>query len=194
MGKGITFLQLGDWQTNFKIREKKIISRKSDYGWKFRDVTGNSTFLSNLLKNNVFMEESIEPLNIKGDKVDFRVYTFFDKVLYIYPRRNHIDAITTNISQGGRGDPSILEFVPDKLLSKIGKTALKTTKALKLNFTGLDVVVDSSLKGIYVVDVNMFPGFPKRKTFNLARSMAKELGRLRRKGALYFEKAADIKL
>jgi glutathione synthase/RimK-type ligase-like ATP-grasp enzyme len=194
MGKGITFLQLGDWQTNFGFRSEKIVSRKSDYGWKFHDVTGNSTFLSNLLKKHISIEGAIEPLNIKGDKVDFRVYTFLDKVLYVYPRRNHIDSVTTNISQGGWGDPSLLEVIPERLLSKIKRTAVQATKALGLDFTGSDVVVDNNLKDVYVVDVNMFPGFPKRRTHNLARDMVVRLKQLDRKGTLRYKKATDIEL
>ncbi|GAI39372.1 unnamed protein product, partial [marine sediment metagenome] len=33
----------------------------------------------------------IEVLNIKGNKVDLRIYAFFNKIIYIYPRRNKID-------------------------------------------------------------------------------------------------------
>jgi glutathione synthase/RimK-type ligase-like ATP-grasp enzyme len=194
MGKGITFLQLGDWQTNFGFRTEKIVSRKSDYGWKFHDVTGNSVFLRNLLKKHVSIEGAIDPMNIKGDKVDFRVYTFFDKVLYVYPRRNHIDSVTTNISQGGWGDPSLLELIPDKLLLKVKKAARQATKALGLNFTGTDVVVDNNLKDVYVVDINMFPGFPKRRTHNLARDMVTRLKRLNRNDTLRYNKSSDIEL
>ncbi|MFQ5952610.1 MAG: RimK family alpha-L-glutamate ligase [Candidatus Omnitrophota bacterium] len=188
MGKGITFLQLGDWQTNFKFRNNKIISKKSDYGWRFREITGNTAFLRKLLKKDVFMEEAIDPMNMRGDRVDFRVYTFLDKVLYVYPRRNAIDEVTTNISQGGRGDPSLLDFIPEKLVKKIKRMALKATKELKLDFTGIDIIVDNNLKNVYVVDVNMFPGFPKRKTFNLSRNMIIELKRLTKNGASRFEK------
>ena len=188
MGKGITFLQLGNWQTNFGFKDNKIISRKADYGWHFRDITDNSAFLRNLLQKNILMEEAIEPLSIKDDKVDFRVYVFFNKVLYIYPRRNGIDAVTTNISQGGHGDPELLDIIPDKILSRIKRTAIKTTKALGLKFTGVDIIVDNTLKNVYAVDVNMFPGFPKRKTFNLAQDMVSELKHLNHKGVLRFAK------
>ena len=62
MGKGITFLQLGDWQTNFNFKNDKIVSKKSDYGWRFREITGNTAFLRKLLKKDMFMEEAINPL------------------------------------------------------------------------------------------------------------------------------------
>ncbi len=195
MGKGITYLQLGDWQTNFEIRNDKIISRRSDYGWHFHNVTGNTTFLRDLFRRkSVFMEEAVDTLKIGGDKVDFRVYTFFDKALYVYPRRNNIDAVTTNISQGGRGDIRLLKVMPDKAMSRIKKAAVKAARALDLNFAGVDVIIDNKLKDIYVVDVNMFPGFPKRRTFNLARSTVTELKKLDKKGLLRYEKGSDIQL
>ena len=188
MGKGITFLQSGDWQTNFGFKNNKIISRKSDLGWKFHDVTGKKFFLEKLLKQNIYIEEGIEPFNIKGDKVDLRIYGFYDKIIYIYPRRNKIDEVTTNISQGGKGDPSLLRVIPKRMVAQAKKTALKGMKALGLYFAGIDVVIDSSLKETYIVDVNMFPGFPKRRTYNLSRRMITELKRLNHTGKLCFKK------
>jgi len=186
MGKGITFLSLGEWQTNFYFRNGRIVSRKSDKGWKFRDMTGDNAFLGELLKKNIYIEEGIDSLNIKGDKVDLRIYTFIDKALYIYPRRNKLGAVTTNISQGGKGDPELLDVIPRKVLDKAGRMAVRAARALGLYLAGIDVVMDSSLKKAYVVDVNMYPGFPKRKTFNLSRAMLSELKRLERSGKLRF--------
>ncbi|MGB2630905.1 MAG: YheC/YheD family protein [Candidatus Omnitrophota bacterium] len=192
LGKGMTFLQLGNWQTNFRFNNKKIVSRKADKGWRFREITGNAAFLRSLLKKDVFIEEAVDLLNIKGDKVDFRVYTFFNKVLYIYPRRSSMEAVTTNITQGGKGDPSLLKVIPGKMLNKVKRAALMAAKGLKLNFAGVDVIIDSKMKDVYVVDVNMFPGFPKRRTLNLGQAMIKELRRLNGKGALRYEKGSDI--
>ena len=188
MGKGITFMTLGEWRTNFGFRGNKITSRKSDKGWKFHDVTGNNTFLGELLKKNVYVEEGIQPLHIKGDKVDLRIYVFMGKALYIYPRRNKLDAVTTNISQGGRGDPGLLKVLPEKVLARAGKMAVKAAQTLGLNMAGIDVVMDSTLKDAYIVDVNMYPGFPKRRTFNLGRAMITELQRLDKLGKLRFNK------
>ncbi|MEA3489876.1 MAG: ATP-grasp domain-containing protein [Candidatus Omnitrophota bacterium] len=195
MGKGITFLQLGNWQSNFSFKNNRIISRKSDYGWKFRDMTGNSRFLRALLHSkDVFMEEAIEPLSIKDERVDFRVYGFLNKVMYVYPRRNSIDSVTTNISQGGYGDPGILEIIPEKLQEKVKKIVKKAMKTLDIKFAGIDVIVDSSLQNLYIVDVNMFPGLPKRKTFNLAREVIKDLKRHDGKGTLRYTRGKDISL
>ncbi len=192
MGKGITFLQRGDWQTNFEFKNNRIVSRKSDRGWRFRDVTANTKFLESLLQKDVLIEEAVESLSTKGDKIDFRVYTFFDKVLYVYPRRNRADGVTTNISQGGRGAPGLLRTIPDRVLSEIKKTTIKATEVLKLNFTGIDVIIDKTLKDFYVIDVNMFPGFPKTKTFNLPRRLISELKRLDNNGLLRYEKGGRV--
>ncbi len=194
MGKGITYLQLGNWQTNFEYKNSRIRSRKSDQGWHFRDITGNREFLSKLFRKNIFMEEAIESMIIKEDRVDFRVYTFLDRVLYVYPRRNRIDAVTTNISQGGRGDPGLLEIIPERLLKKVEREALKAAKILGLNMTGIDVIIDNDLRNVYVMDVNMFPGFPKRRTFNLARAMVKELKRFNRSGKIHYAAGSSIQL
>lgn len=192
MGKGITFLSWSDWETNFIFKNNKIISKRSDHGWKFRDITGNNAFLGQLLKEDVFIEKEIDTLILNKMKVDLRVYTFFNKVLYIYPRKNHPDKVTTNITQGGKGDPNLLNILPKHLVIKAKKIARKTSKAMGFNLAGVDVILDHNLKDVYVVDVNAFPGFPKRRTFNLTQYMARELVRLSNKGGLHFEKGCNI--
>ena len=94
MGKGITYLGENRWSTNFIFRKRKILSRKSDYGWRFRNITNNKVFLKNLLKEDVTIEEAISPLLIKTRKFDLRMYVCFDKVLYTYPRSNKTDSVT----------------------------------------------------------------------------------------------------
>ena len=175
MGKGITYLEKDNWQTNFKIRKNKIKNRYSDYGWEFRDVTNNSSFLEDLIKKDFLIEEAVETLCIGKHKVDFRVYVFRGKVVYIYPRINTSDSITTNISQGGKGRPGIMKKVPERVVRKIETQAAKAAKVLGLGFVGVDVVVDKAMKKAYIVDVNMFPGLPRRRTYNLARTIINDL-------------------
>ncbi len=175
MGKGITYLENDRWQTNFKVKNGKIIQRCSDYGWKFKDITGDVKFLRSLIHGDFIMEEAISPCNIGDNKIDLRVYACFDKVLYIYPRKNSIHSVTTNISQGGKGSPAILKKLPYQIVEKITKQVRKTMRVLDLNFAGIDVILDKDLKNAYVIDVNMFPGFPKRRTYNLARDIIRRL-------------------
>jgi len=191
-GKGITVLSPSNWQTNFIFRDNKIVSRKSNRAWRFRDITGNTRFLSQLIKKDVLIEEAVDSLILKDYNVDFRIYTFFNKVIYIYPRKNKRDKIVTNISQGGRGDPSLLQMLPNHLIAKAKKIAVKVSRILGLNLMGIDIALDRNLKDAYVIDVNVFPGFPKKSTFNLTRCLIKELVRVRNRKRFHFEKGRYI--
>ncbi|MFC1570665.1 RimK family alpha-L-glutamate ligase [Candidatus Omnitrophota bacterium] len=177
MGKGITYLEKDNWQTNFKFWKKRIRNRYSDYGWKFRKVTNNSSFLNDLVKKDFVIEEAIDALRVGKHKVDFRVYVFSGKVPYIYPRVNVSESITTNISQGGKGRPSLMNKLPEAVVGKIIREARKVAKVLDLGFIGVDVIIDRGMKKAYIVDVNMFPGFPKRRTFKIARNLIDVLPR-----------------
>lgn len=194
MGKGITYLSWSNWQTNFRFKNNKIINKRSDRGWRFRDITVNDAFLNQLLKRgeDILIEEAVNSLILRGNKVDLRIYTFFNKVVYIYPRKNAPDKITTNISQGGRGDPRLLKMLPKHLLVKAEKAAEKISRVLNLNLAGIDIILDKNLKDVYVIDVNAFPGFPKRKTFNLAKHIIKDLVRSSKNGNLSFKKKVSI--
>ena len=188
MGKGITFLSESNWRTNFVYRNNRIMSRKSDRGWKFRDITGNYRFLRKLIRKDIMIERAIDSLMFRNHKIDMRVYVFFNKVLYIYPRKNRADGVTTNISQGAKGTPSLLQRLPQPVLNRTKELAVNVSKALKLSLVGMDIMVDKNLKAVYVVDVNVFPGFPKQKTFNLSRYMIRELADMRNRGKLRFAK------
>ncbi len=192
MGKGITFLSRSSWQTNFIFRNNRIVSLRADRGWRFRDVTGNENFLSKLLKTDVLIQEAVDSLVLRGMKVDLRIYTFFNRILYIYPRENRRDKITTNISQGGRGAPGILQRLPKGQIEKAQKIAVGVSKAAKANFLGIDIALDSNSRDASVIDVNVFPGFPKRRTFNAARSMVRVLTELNGNGDLQFKKGRDV--
>ena len=192
MGKGITFLSWANWQTNFLYKDDKIISRVADKGWKFRDVTGNKKFINKILKKDITVEEDVNSLLIKEMKVDMRIYLFFNKVIYIYSRRNNAENITTNITQGAVGDPTILKQLPRHLVEKARKIAALASKALNLNLAGMDVMMNHNFRDVFILDVNVFPGFPKRRTFNLAQYMIKELRRKTNKGEIRFEKGCNL--
>ncbi|MFC1703587.1 RimK family alpha-L-glutamate ligase [Candidatus Omnitrophota bacterium] len=178
MGKGITFLSNSRWQTNFTFRNNQILSRKSDSGWAFKNITNNDVFLRKLLKSDIDIEEEVHSPIIKNKKFDLRIYTFLGKVFYVYPRTNESDKVTTNISQGGKGHKqTFLKQLPRNAVEASKRQAIKTSNALGLNFAGVDVIIDKNWKDVYVLDVNVFPGFPKRKRFNLARHMIKEMKR-----------------
>jgi hypothetical protein len=193
MGKGITYVSPLNWETNFNFKDNKIISRRSDHGWKFRYITGNNAFLNKLIKKDILIEKAVDTMILKRKRIDLRIYTFLKKVVYIYPKTNYPERITTNISQGAKGAPYILEFVPKKLIAKAKKLAIESARVLKLDLAGIDVMLDRNHKDVCIVDVNVFPGFPKRRTFNLTRAIIRELARADNKGRLRFEKSPSGK-
>ena len=176
MGKGITYLEKDRWLTNFRFKNNKIVSKKSDYGWTFVDVTDNRKFLKELLRQDIIIEDAISPFLLKGRMFDLRIYVGFGKVLYIYPRSNKPENVTTNISQGARGENSkFVHSVPPKILDKAIKNAVRAIKAMDLNFGGVDIMPNNGNSKVTVIEVNSFPGFPKVRKFNLAKYLIREI-------------------
>ncbi len=176
MGKGITYLEKGRWMTNFRFRNGKILSRKSDYGWTFINITNKTRFLSEILKKDIIIEDAIDPLLIKGRKFDLRMYVFKDKVLYTYGRSNDEKAVTTNISQGAIGEKlSFEKTLPKKQLEFAKQSAIKAIKALGLNFGGVDMMLCADKKKAEFIEINAFPGFPRVRRYNLSRYFIKDI-------------------
>lgn len=176
MGKGITYLSRDNWQTNFEYRNNRIISRKSDYGWKFRGITGNLSFLKKLLREDVIVEEGVDGLLVKDRIFDLRLYVFLGEVLFIYPRTNNRNNIITNISQDARGESSrFLRYLSKGLVNSAKQSAVKAARAMELNFAGVDILVGNNAKDIYVLEVNAFPGFPRNSIFNLSKHLIRSL-------------------
>jgi ribosomal protein S18 acetylase RimI-like enzyme len=176
MGKGITYLEKGKWMTNFRFRNGKIISKRSDYGWTFINITNKIQFLREILKKDIIIEEAIDPLLIKGRKFDLRLYVFKDKVLYTYGRSNDKKAVTTNISQGAIGEKlSFEKTLPKKQLEFAKKQAIKAIKSLGLNFGGVDMMLCADKEKAKFIEINAFPGFPRARRFNLSRFLIKEI-------------------
>jgi glutathione synthase/RimK-type ligase-like ATP-grasp enzyme len=45
-----------------------------------------------------------------------------------------------------------------------------------LNFAGVDILLDPDKQEPVVIELNAFPGFPKVRTFNLAKYLIREIG------------------
>lgn len=159
MGKGITYLEKDKWLSNLEFFDDSIVSRKSDEGWTFHDLSNNLNFLKELFKTDIIIEENIDTISVDGKKFDLRILVYGDEVLYMYPRVNDFDKVTTNISQGGHRETMAFLDIPVDVIDKIKKTALKSVKVLGLTFAGVDVLISDNLE-FYVVEVNAFPGFP----------------------------------
>ncbi len=177
MGKGITYLEEDKWHTNFGFRGNRIINRHSDRGWRFRDITGNRAFLKQLLKEDVIIEEAVPHWLIDSLQFDLRILVFFGKILYMYPRCNTVQSVTTNVSQGATSETmAFLKGIRKSLIRKAERTGVRSAKTLGLNFAGVDILLDPARQVPVVIEVNGFPGFPKVKTFDLAGHLIREIG------------------
>lgn len=160
MGKGISYLTSSKWITNFTCTDSVIISPVYDYRWEFNEVTGNLNFLNNLLNTGAICEQAIESPIIRGRKFDLRIYVIYGKVPYIYARSAQKDKFVTNWSQGGKIEKgSFLSKIPQNKLKEAERLALKTAKALKMNFCGVDIIFSGRFKKAYVLEAQSFPSY-----------------------------------
>jgi len=175
MGKGMTYLEKGNWKTNFRFKDGRIISPHSDQGWTFIDITDNVEFLREILTKDIVIEESIDIYKLDDVIFDLRLYVFYDEVLYILPRTNEKNAITANISQGGQGrSTQFLKRFPKNIINKAVKNAIRTIKAIDVDFAGVDIMISKDFD-IYVIELNAFPGFPKVSRFNLSKRIIQQI-------------------
>jgi D-alanine-D-alanine ligase-like ATP-grasp enzyme len=99
-------------------------------------------------------------------------------VLYVYGRSNDAKAVTTNISQGAKGEKtSFVNLLPKKQLETAKKAAIMSIHALGLKFGGVDIMLCNDKKNAMFIEVNTFPGFPKVRRFNLSKYLIKEIVR-----------------
>jgi len=177
MGKGITYMEKGSWKTNFMYEEDRISSPHSNYAWTFIDITGNINFLKEILTKDIVIEEAVDSYIVDDIIFDLRFYVFYDEVLYILPRINKKNGITTSISQGGQGRSTrFLNKFPKYVTRKAISIAIKTVKAADIDFAGVDILINRNLE-IYVVELNAFPGFPKESRFNLSKRIIQQIER-----------------
>ncbi len=173
-GKGITRLEKGKWLTNFIYRGGSIVSRKGDYGWRFKDITGNSGFLRKLLGKDLVIEEAISPYMIDGKKFDIRYYVIYGKVKHVIIRSAAAGRVVTNITQGGAKEKTgFIKTIPAMYVNRAEKYAVRAAKALNLNLAGIDVMF--SKNGIpRVIEAQSFPEFPESK-YNMSGKITREI-------------------
>ena len=172
MGKGITYIDRGGVISNFLFRKGKLISRPCDFNWRFTKIDDRQEFLNKLLKRGFICEEAIEPAVFKRRRFDFRVYVLNGRVVYLYAKSSQVKSCVTNWSQGGKIDKknTILRTLPKEKIAQLKNLATKATRALGLNFAGIDVIFSKDLKKAYVLEGNAFPGY--EKGFDLMKCLA----------------------
>jgi len=158
----LTFLSKKRWASNFRFENNKIISKCSDYGWIFENITGNTAFLRELIRRDFLFEEAIMPAQAKRRRFDLRIYVVCGAVPYLYARSTKARGIVTNWTQGGKlEDKKFLKNIPEDKISLAKQYAVKAAKVLGFNFVGVDVLFSKDYENVYVLELQSFPGFEK---------------------------------
>ncbi|NQT22465.1 MAG: hypothetical protein HQ579_03385 [Candidatus Omnitrophica bacterium] len=177
LGKGITYIDKNKFVTNFKFKNGKIISHKSDYGWKFRTLKerDRNIFLRHLIRRDFLFEEGIEHPRLKGKKYDFRVHVIQGKTPYYYAKTVSLKSPITNWAQGGKIEKkdNLHRFISRGNAKKVRSLAVKTAKALNLSYAAVDVVVSKDFKNVYCLEAHSFPGYEKR--YDIMKYIAKRI-------------------
>lgn len=173
MGKGITYIDQRGCYTNFIFRGGEIISRLSDYHWKFRKIPKDKrdSFLKILIRKRFLFQEAIKTSKVNRRRFDMRIYVIYDKTPYVYAKSAPTTHFLTNWSQGGRIEKKrfLKKALSKKTIEKAKAIAKEATRALNLNYAGVDVIVDKAEKNIYLLEIQSFPGY--ERGFNLIRSL-----------------------
>lgn len=163
MGKGITYVDKQGVTSNFLFRQGRLKSRPSDFNWRFTRIKDEEIFLNKLLERGFICEEAIQPAIFRKRRFDFRIYVMFGKVVYLYAKSSPAQYCVTNWSQGGRLDKKqrILRTLTKEKVTILEQIAREATRALGLNFAGVDIIFSQDLKDAYVIEANAFPGYEK---------------------------------
>ncbi len=157
LGKGISRLGRDRWLTNFGYEGGRIVSKKSDYGWKSRDATGDTEFLARLLERDVLVERAVHGPLINGRRFDMRIYVVYGQTPYLCARSAPADALVTNWAQGGRAESAdFLEHIPEASMELARSHAVRAAASFGLNYAGIDVIFSENFKP-YVLEGQAFP-------------------------------------
>ncbi len=177
MGKGITYLSKDFFVTNFIYRKSRIVSRKSDFGWRFHSINkkDRERFLKRLVLKDFIFEEAIEHPVYNGRRFDFRVHVVLEKTPYFYVKSMPMISPVSNWTQGGRIEKkeNFSKFVSRRNIKKVKSLAMKATKALNLSYAAVDIIISKDFKKVYCLEAHSFPGYEKR--FDIMRYIAKQI-------------------
>jgi len=165
MGKGITYLNRKDCYTNFIFKDGKIISRQYDYNWPFRRIAKQKRdiFLRILIEKGFLFQEAVNAAIYRRKRFDLRIYVINNQIPYLYAKSSPGDYFLTNWSQGGRiEDPIFLKrALEPNIIEKVKKTAKQATRALSLNYAGVDIIVDREKRKVYALEIHSFPDYER---------------------------------
>lgn len=166
LGKGITYISRDLWATNFRYKRGKLVSRRSDFGWRFYNIKkrrDQEALLKQLICKDFIFEEAIEHPIYRKRKFDFRVHVVYGTTPYCYARCMPESQPVSNWTQGGRivKKHNFLHYMPRNKIKEIKELAIKTARALNLNYAGIDIVMSKDYKNIYCLEAHSFPGYEK---------------------------------
>ncbi len=175
MGKGVSYFQGDKLITNFIYRNNQVISKKADYGWKFKTLNKRdwSGFINIMVNKGYIFQESIEHPVYRQNIYDFRVHVVYGETPYFYAKTMPKAIPVTNWSQGGRIQKrdKLYKFLTEEELTKIRRMAVKATNALGLNYAGVDVLMSEDHSKFYCLELHSFPGY--EKGFDIMEYIAK---------------------
>lgn len=175
MGKGITYINKKGCYTNFLYRKGKIINRLYDYNWpavKISDKRKND-FFKILIRRGFIFQEAVKTPVVSGRKFDMRIYVMNGKIPYFYAKSAPCRSFITNWSQGGRIEKNmsfLRKAIGKSGIEKAKKVAKAAARAIKLNYAGVDVIVDKNTLDMYVLEIQSFPGH--ERGFDLMKFLA----------------------
>ncbi len=105
-----------------------------------------------------------------NSKSDYRVIVLGEKVIGVMKRTAKEKMIVTNVAAGG-------DFEASSLPTEVLNVAIKAAKALNLEYSGVDVMLDNDSTP-YILEANRnayFEGFEKSTKINLAEEIVKYL-------------------
>jgi hypothetical protein len=162
MGKGITVLAPGRWQTNFAWRDGELGAPEPgdpQYGgadrWAFTDVDpADGEFLAALCRTpGLLMEEGVADAALAGERIELRVTVLRGEVVRTEPRSAAAGSAVTR--------PAGPIALPAAVSDQVDHAARTAATALGVRYAVFDIVLDAGLRP-YVLDAQTFPASDTR--------------------------------
>ncbi|MBW2968401.1 hypothetical protein KY362_08025 [Candidatus Woesearchaeota archaeon] len=178
MGKGISYFGFDRdgrdrWTTNFMYDGGVIKNHPGDHDWTEIDITGDTGFLEQILREDVIVEKAVLNPKVDGTKFDMRAVLMYgdldpDNSCGRMVRGRSI----TNVSQGATELTldDFGQYVPPEQIGLAADLIRKAAEALGLRYAGGDVLFEGEQYAPVFLEINSFPGPPTR---NIRESFTK---------------------